>query len=199
MTFEEDDSMEFLDTLIARNETFVASRFSPDLKMLPSRKTVIIGCVDPRVDPVDVFALQPGEAVVIRNIGGRLNAATLETLVILQTVAQAAGKEIGEGWNLIVLHHDDCGIVGCFHHAPDLLATHLGVSRDALAGMAITDPRRSVAMDVDALKRNADLPGGLMVSGVVYHVQTGMVETVVAPTRLRESVLPPHETSPSKR
>jgi carbonic anhydrase len=178
--------MNFLETVTARNAIFASSRFSADLKMLPSKKTVIIGCVDPRVDPVDLFALEPGEAVVIRNVGGRLNTATLETLAILRTVAAAAGKEIGDGWNLIVLHHNDCGIVGCFHQAPDLLARHLGVTRQGLDDLAIDDPYRSVALDVAALKANPQLPGAFMVSGVVYDVTTGKVETVVAPSRLRE-------------
>jgi carbonic anhydrase len=179
--------MDFFESLLARNDGFASSRFTADLKMLPSKRTLIIGCVDPRVDPVDVFALQPGEAVVIRNVGGRLNAATRETITILQTIAKAAGKDVGEGWNLIVLHHNDCGIVGCFHHAPDLLAQHLGVSREALDTMAIGDPRRAVALDVAALKADPDLPGGFMVSGIVYDVHTGKVETVVAPTRLRDA------------
>lgn len=177
--------MDFVETLTARNAVFASSRFSSDLRMLPSKKTIIIGCVDPRVDPVDVFALEPGEAVVIRNVGGRLDAATRETLAILQTIARAAGKEIGEGWNLIVLHHNDCGIVGCFHHAPELLAKHLGVARAALDGMAIADPDRAVAMDVAALSAVPTLPDGFMVTGVVYDVHTGITRTVVPPTALR--------------
>jgi carbonic anhydrase len=35
---------------------------------MPSLKTMIIGCVDPRVDPFDIFGLAPGEAAVIRNL-----------------------------------------------------------------------------------------------------------------------------------
>lgn len=177
--------MTVIDTFLERNRAFATGGFTPDLKMLPSAKTVIIGCVDPRVDPADLFGLLPGEAVVIRNVGGRLNAATLETFAILQAVAKVAGKEIGEGWQLIVLHHTDCGIVGCYRHAPDLLAHHLGVSRDALDGMAIPSPREAVVLDVAALKANPQMPGGFLVSGMVYDVATGRVDTVVPPARLR--------------
>ncbi|MDB5847379.1 MAG: carbonic anhydrase [Rhodoferax sp.] len=179
--------MDFLDTLHQRNQAFAADGFSSGLKMLPSQKTIIIGCVDPRVDPVDIFKLLPGEAVVIRNVGGRLNAATLETMAILRTVAEAAGQQLGTGWNLVVLHHNDCGIIGCYHHAPDLLSRHLGVSRTALDGMAIADPDAAVALDVAALKANPELPGGFMVSGLVYDVRTGLVKTVVPAGLLREN------------
>jgi hypothetical protein len=50
-------------------------------------KTMIIGCVDPRVDPVDIFGLVPGEAAVIRNVGGRITPATLQTMAMLRIVA----------------------------------------------------------------------------------------------------------------
>ena len=177
--------MSFLDTLIERNAAFADTGFSADLKMLPSMKTIIVGCVDPRVDPVDVLGLAPGEAVVIRNVGGRINAAFLETMAILRTVAQAAGKDIGPGWNFVVLHHTDCGIIGCLHHAPDLLAKHLGIAPEGLDALAINDPYKAVALDVAALKANPDLPGGFIVSGLVYDVTTGRIDTVVAPTVLR--------------
>ena len=37
--------------LIQRNADFAAHRFTSGLKMMPSLKTIVIGCVDPRVDP----------------------------------------------------------------------------------------------------------------------------------------------------
>ena len=62
--------MDFLDTLLTRNARFAAADFSPELKMMPSTGTVVVGCVDPRVDPAEILALEPGEVAVIRNVGG---------------------------------------------------------------------------------------------------------------------------------
>jgi carbonic anhydrase len=177
--------MDYLETLIQRNEAFAARGFSAALKIIPSQKTFIIGCVDPRVDPAHIFKLEPGEAVIVRNVGGRVDPALLETMALLQTVAKAAGNELGSGWNLILLHHNDCGIVGCYRHAPDLLSRHLGVTRAELDDMAIDDPDRSVAMDIAALKANPQMPDGFIVSGLVYDVHTGRVRTVVPAARLR--------------
>ncbi|MDE1181096.1 carbonic anhydrase [Paraburkholderia sp.] len=182
--------MDFLDTLLRRNAEFAETGFSPDLKILPSQRTMIIGCVDPRVDPMDVLKLEPGEAAVIRNVGGRVNPALLETMAILGTVSRAAGEAVGAGWNLVLLQHTDCGIAGCYHHAPALLAKHMGVADDTLDDLAITDPYRAVALDVASLKANPNLPGGFTVSGLVYDVKTGLVETVVPPARLRPDAEP---------
>jgi carbonic anhydrase len=178
--------LDFLETVTQRNAAFAEDGFSSTLKIIPSTKTIIIGCLDPRVDPMDILGLQPGEAAIIRNIGGRINSALLETLVLLSIVTRAAGQEMGPGWNLVILHHTQCGIIGCYKHAPDLLAIHMGVARAELDKLAITDPHKAVALDVAALKANPDLPGGFMISGVVYDVVTGRIEIVVPPSLLRE-------------
>jgi|ERR1700738_5269563 carbonic anhydrase len=77
--------MNVIDTLIQCNQAFASSKFSADLKIIPSLKTMIIGCVDPRVDPVEIFGLEPGEAAVIRNVGGRVTPSTLQTMRILSS------------------------------------------------------------------------------------------------------------------
>jgi carbonic anhydrase len=177
--------MDFVGLITKRNETFAREGFSPDLKIIPSTKTIIIGCLDPRVDPLDILGLEPGEAAIIRNIGGRINAALVETLILLPAVAKAVGQNLGPGWNLVILHHTDCGIIGCYRHAPDLLAAHLGVTRTQLECMAVTDPFKAVAMDVAAWQANPDVPGEFMISGIVYDVASGHIHVVVPPTILR--------------
>ena len=177
--------MDFLQTLIERNVVFAQNDFAADLKIIPSQKTLILGCVDPRVDPMDVLKLVPGEAAVIRNVGGRVNPALFETMAILGTVSKVGGAAVGQGWNLIVLHHTECGISGCYHHAPELLAKHMGIATDELAALEIDDPYKAVAIDVAALKANPNLPGAFTVTGLVYDVTTGLIETVVPAGRLR--------------
>ena len=176
--------MSVIETLTQRNEAFASSRFSADVKIMPSMKTTIIGCVDPRVDPVDIFGLVPGEAAVIRNVGGRITPATLQTMAMLRIVAKASGGEIGLGWNLIVPHHNDCGIT-CLAHSPELLAKYFGVAPADLDALAIADPHKAVAVDVATLKANPLLPGGFLVTGLVYDVTTGRVEIAVPPALLR--------------
>jgi len=176
--------MTTIDSLIQRNAAFATTRFSAGLKMMPSLKTTIIACVDPRVDPYDIFELAAGEAAVIRNVGGRVFPSTLQTMAMLRTVAKANGAELGTGWNLVVLHHTDCGI-NCLAHSPEILAKHFGVSPADLSALAITDPHQSVVVDVNALKANPQLPSELIVSGLVYDVATGRIEVVVPPAPLR--------------
>jgi carbonic anhydrase len=177
--------MSVIDDLMQRNDAFAAEGFNAELKMMPSMKTVVIGCVDPRVDPAEVLGLKHGEAAIIRNVGGRINPPALQNMAIVRSLAAAQGKDIGPGWNLIVLHHTDCGIGPCRHLVPDLLAKNLGVETKDLDSLAIADPYEAVAIDVAKLKANPSLPGGFTVTGLVYDVATGRVNVVVPPALLR--------------
>lgn len=173
-------------TLRARNADFAQHSFVPAASMMPALKTIVIGCADPRVDPAHILGLANGEALVIRNIGGRYTPAALQMLATLRTIAQAEGAAPGPGWNLIVLQHTDCGITRLGGH-PDLLAATFGIDEADVLAKALNDPRAAVAVDVAAIKGNPFLPAEFIVSGLVYDVRTGLIETVVAPSLLRES------------
>lgn len=177
--------MNFLETMLSRNEQFAQDGFDADLKMMPSERTLFVGCVDPRVDPDKIFGLEAGEAAVFRNVGGRVSPALIETISLLRSVTQAVTGNPAVALNLVVLHHTDCGIRHCRDLSPDLLAKHLGVALDQLDELAIDDPYRSVEIDVATLRANLDVPGGYIVSGLVYDVASGKVETVVPPAPLR--------------
>ena len=63
--------MNNLDLMLKHNKEFAAP--VPLLpQSLQTLKAVIIGCADMRVDPTHVFGIKSGEAVVMRNIGGRI-------------------------------------------------------------------------------------------------------------------------------
>jgi hypothetical protein len=54
-----------------------------------------------------------------------------------------------------------------------LLAKHFGVAPADLGALAIADPYKAVAVDVAALEANPQLPGGFLVTGLVYDVIIG--------------------------
>lgn len=176
--------MTILETLKKRNHDFATHRFVADLTLMPTLRTMIISCVDPRVDPAHVLGLEPGEAVVIRNIGGRITPATLQTMAMLQTITQVQGVTPGGRFHLIVLHHTDCGITR-LKGKPDLLVGYFGIGKAELESKAVTDPRAAIAVDVAALKASPLLPGEWVVSGFVYDVMTGLVEAVMTPNPLQ--------------
>jgi carbonic anhydrase len=53
--------MTVIETLTQRNEAFASSRFSADLKIMPSMKTMIIGCVPKTLPEARAQCLTTGE------------------------------------------------------------------------------------------------------------------------------------------
>lgn len=79
----------------------------------------------------------------------------------------------------MVLHHTDCGITR-LEGRPEMLAAYFDVEKSGLVAQAVADAWAAVAHDVAVLRAEARLTG-VRVSGLVYDVATGLVETVVAP------------------
>ncbi len=172
-----------IEILTNRNRDFAAHQFAEGLTLMPKLKTMIIGCADPRVDPAHVLGLEPGETAVIRNVGGRVTPSALREMAMLQAVGRAGGGGSGGRFDIIVLHHTDCGITR-LEGRRDMLANFFEIDEQALTSKAVSDPRASVVVDVMAL-RASPLPPSWVVSGMVYDVKTGLVETVVPPESTR--------------
>jgi carbonic anhydrase len=169
--------------LVDRNAAFASSGFASDLTINPSGNMMVIGCVDPRVDPGHVLGLANGEAAIIRNVGGRVTPATLRTMGMLGKVGAANAETHRPGdWNLVILHHTDCGMTDLAAF-PDLLAEYFEIPLQDLDAKAASDPVASVAVDVGIIKQTLHA-SAYLVSGLVYDVDTGRVEIVVPPTLL---------------
>jgi len=166
-----------IDELVRRNAAFAAGSAFTDVPLRSTGSLRVIGCVDPRVDPAHVLGLANGDAVVMRNVGGRVTPGALRSWAMLAKVAQArgAGQPPGGG-HLVVLHHTDCGITDLAAF-PDLLAGYFEIPAADLPTKAVLDPYASVRLDVDIMR--TALPPGTPVSGLVYDVHTGQAEVVV--------------------
>lgn len=153
--------MSAIEQLLQQNAAY---RHDPALRMMPKLRTLIVGCVDLRVNPEALFGLSTGDVAVLRNVGGRVTPDILAALDLLRTVAEGNGAPAG--LNLVLLHHTDCGV------------QHLAGRRDAFASylgsdeLHLTDPRASIRADL------ARLPQHVTATGLVYDVKTGRVEAV---------------------
>jgi carbonic anhydrase len=184
--------MSNLDLLLQRNKEFAVQQSAADTLMpwlpraMPTVRAVIIGCADMRVDPAHLFGTKPGEAVVLRNIGGRFTPGLLEELALLGRIGQVAGEAPGGGgeFHLIVLQHTDCGITRLAGD-PAMLAHYFQIQESEVKAKTVTDPRTAIALDVAALRAIPALPGAWLISGLMYDVATALVEIVVPPAPIR--------------
>jgi carbonic anhydrase len=186
--------MNHFDSMLQRNKDFAtqqaaAGALMPSLpRALPNVKAIVIGCADMRVDPAHVLGIKPGEAVVMRNIGGRITPGLLEQLGLLGRIGEVAGEIPGGGedFHIIVLQHTDCGMTRLAGDT-DKLARYFQIRETELKTKAVTNPRAAVAVDVAVLRAIPALPGKWLVSGLVCDVATGLVEVIVPPAPIRSS------------
>src|SRR5580692_2722336 len=181
-----------LDHMLQRNKEFAARQSAegtlmPSLpRALPNVKAIVIGCADMRVDPADILGIKPGEAVVMRNIGGRITPGLLEQLALVGRIGEVAGEIPGGGgeFHLIVLQHTDCGITRLAGD-PAMLARYFQIQEGEVKKKTVTDPRAAVTADVALLRAIPAVPSAWLISGLVYDVATGLVEIVEPPALIR--------------
>lgn len=186
--------MSNLDNLLKRNKEFavqqaaVVKEISSFQRGLVNLKAIIIGCADMRVDPAHVLGIKPGEAVVVRNIGGRVTPVLVEELGLLGRIGEVAKEIAGGGgeFHLIVMHHRDCGITRLAGDT-EMLARYFQIPESEVSAKKAGDPRASVAVDVAALRAIPALPAEWILSGLVYDVATGLVEVAVPAAPIRAS------------
>lgn len=183
--------MSTLDTLLEHNKKWATKAAAAGaLTSLPDQLSkvgaLIIGCADMRVDPAHVLGVESGEAVVMRNIGGRVTPGLSEQLGLLGRVGEVAQRTPGGGgeFHVIVLHHTDCGITRLVGD-PDMLASYFEIGSDELSTKAVSDPRKAVSVDVSVLRAAGALPEPWLLSGLVYDTASGLVEIVVPPATSR--------------
>ena len=174
-----------VETLMERNQDFASSFNQGDLAIRPRLSTLVVTCLDARVDPAHLFGLELGDAVVMRNIGGRVTDEIIEHIAILRALAGLVG---GGAFEVAIVHHTDCGASRFANpEVRQKLGEAAGTGEAAIERLAITDPQTTVAEDLDQLRAAPTLPDELVVAGYVYDVTDGHVREIVAPAPLRET------------
>jgi carbonic anhydrase len=130
---------------------------------VPSQHTVVITCMDARIDPAVLFGLRPGDAHVLRNAGGVVNEDVLRSLAISQ-------RKLGTRAVLLV-QHQRCGLATFTDEEfSEELAGEVGVRPSWRAG-TFSDPVTSVRQGIARIRRDPFLMKDTTVRGFVLDVE----------------------------
>jgi carbonic anhydrase len=168
-----------IDPALERNRTFAAAGGHEGAAVFPNLRLFVITCLDPRVDPAHFLDLDLGEAIVVRNVGGRV---TREVINDVAFIAQIAENVLPDGplFEVAVIHHTQCGTGALADETfRRCYAERIGVEESTLREHAILDPAASVARDVARLRSAPSISPRVAVSGHVYDVMSGLVQTVL--------------------
>ena len=169
-------------SLLERNEQFAAS-YTPAPLGPPAAQLLILACLDHRADPAAILGLRLGDAIVIRNTGGRVTEAVIDDIAYLTYLAgQLFGEQAfaASGYEVAIIQHTQCGAgfladPGFRRHA----AAATGIPEATLEASAVDDPHTTVKADVQRLLASPLLHPAVRVSGHVYDIATGRLTTTM--------------------
>jgi carbonic anhydrase len=166
------------DAALARNRAFAAAGRQEGAVVFPSLALFVVTCCDPRTDPAHFLGLGLSDAVVVRNVGGRVTRDVINDVAYIGQIAETVMPD-GPLFEVAVIHHTQCGTGALaddtFRHR---YAERIGAGEAALRDVAVLDPAATVATDVERLRGAPAIPPRVTVSGHVYDVVSGLVETV---------------------
>jgi len=168
-----------LDTALERNRAFAAAGGHEGAVVFPELRLFVVSCLDPRLDPAHVLGLGLSDAIVVRNVGGRVTPAVIEDVAFIGQIAESALPD-GPLFEVAVIHHTQCGSGALaddtFRHR---YAERIGAEESALHDHAVLDPVATVTADVELLRSAPAISSRVAVSGHVYDVVSGLVQTMV--------------------
>lgn len=169
-----------LTPFLDRNQAFAAGAGHEGLTPMPKHQVFVITCMDGRVDPAHFLGVGPGEALVYRNAGGRVTDEAVREVAFIGAVTEMMLGDEASVFEVAVIHHTKCGTAFLadddFNRA---FSATTGLDPDELEAEAVVHPHQTVQVDVERLRNSSLLPAHAVVSGHVYDVDTGTVETVV--------------------
>src|ERR1700753_495862 len=167
-----------IDTALERNRAFAAGGGHEGALVFPTLRLFVITCLDPRVDPAYILGLGMSDAMVVRNVGGRVTPEVINDVAFIGQVAENVLSD-GPLFEVAVIHHTECG-TGAL--ADDTFrrryAQRIGAEELSLREHAVLDPAATVTRDAARLRSAPAISPRVTVSGHVYDVVTGLVQTV---------------------
>jgi carbonic anhydrase len=139
----------------------------------------VITCLDPRTDPAHFLDLGLSDAMVVRNVGGRVTPEVINDVAFIGQLAESVLPD-GPLFEVAVIHYTQCG-TGAL--ADDTFrrryAQRVGAEESTLLKHAVLDPAATVTRDVERLRSATAITRRVTVSGHVYDVVTSLVETAI--------------------
>jgi len=172
-----------IDSAIERNRVFAAAGGHQGAVVFPHLRLFVITCLDPRTDPAHFLGLDLSDAMVVRNVGGRVTPEVINDIAFIGQIAENVLPD-GPLFEVAVIHHNQCG-TGAL--ADDTFrrcyAERIGAEETSLREQAVLDPVATVTRDVERLRSAPAISPRITVSGHVYDVVSGLVETVLPARR----------------
>ena len=97
-----------VEAALERNRAFAAAGGHQGAVVFPNLSLFVITCLDPRVDPAHFLGLGLSDAMVLRNVGGRVTPEVINDVAFIGQLAENVLPD-GPLFEVAVIHHTQCG------------------------------------------------------------------------------------------
>ena len=159
------------DDLLARNRSYAETFDLQGFDGVARAGVAVVTCMDSRIDPLGMLGLEPGDAKILRNPGGRATERTLVALVL--------GVNLLNVDRILLVQHTRCAMASKSER--DLLTD---ISRSAGSDAswldlgAIEHQQMAIIEDVHKVVSHPLIGARARVGGFLYDVDSGLMEQV---------------------
>ncbi|ABL82454.1 MULTISPECIES: carbonic anhydrase [unclassified Nocardioides] len=160
------------DDLLTANRDFAADFGLAGFDGVARAGVAIVTCMDSRIDPLGMVGLQPGDAKIFRNPGGRVTDQALEALVL--------GVHLLNVDRILVIPHTRCAMASStLDQVREKVGASAGQDVSWQTFSMVSDQRAALADDVHKVVSHPLVPDAVKVGGFIYDVDTGLLEQLV--------------------
>jgi carbonic anhydrase len=155
--------------LLAANREFATSFALSGFDGVAHAGVAIVTCMDSRIDPLRLVGLQPGDAKIFRNPGGRVTDQALEALVL--------GVHLLRVDRVLVVPHTRCAVASNTEaELRERVAASAGTDVTWQRFHVVEDQVAALGEDVHRVRSHPLIPERVAVGGFLYDVDTGLLE-----------------------
>ncbi len=155
--------------LLAANRRFADTFTLSGFDGIAHAGVAVVTCMDSRIDPLRMLGLQPGDAKIFRNPGGRVTPQALEALVL--------GVHLLNVHRILVIPHTRCAMASStLEELRERVGESAGQDASWQTFGVVTDQAAALEDDVRAVRSHPLVPAAVEVGGFLYDVDTGLLD-----------------------
>lgn len=161
--------MSGFDDLLKANTRFAENFRLGGFDGIAHAGVAVVTCMDARIDPLGMIGLEPGDAKILRNPGGRVTDHVLVALVLSVTALNVD--------RVLIVEHTRCAMGSSTEEQmQDKITRSTGTDASWLTLGMIDDQRAAISHDVRKVRSHPLIGGTVTAGGFVYDVDTGLLE-----------------------
>jgi carbonic anhydrase len=165
------DNPTSFDDLLENNKHYAEKFHLAGFDGIAKAGVAIVTCMDSRIAPLGIVGLEPGDAKIFRNPGGRVTDAALEALVLSTHLLNVN--------RILVVPHTRCAMTkNTENELRQLITERSGVDASWMSFGVVDDQAQKLREDLAKVRSHPLIPQDTLVAGFIYDVDTGLLQPV---------------------